>query len=1361
MDVPNTPNQSLPERPPVPPQARPARRWLKAAALAAAGLLAAIVLALSALWWWAGTDGSLATALRWAEGWLTEPSRESSKPTAQPLVTGGATGSLRAGGRIERLLWQHDGLTVDARDISLAWQPWSLLAGTLKLDRIAAASLQVDDQRGPSADASTGPPDTLGLPLRVVLAAFSVDELRWIGPMAFSAANIAGRYEFSGEEHTLDLHSAQVASGSYRGRAALSARSPLMLDSSVSGTVTSAIAGSKAPLALAFNATARGPLTELLVNAALQMNGQPASGNSTAPAATPVHASATARITLWAAQPVPQADAAFRELDLAALWPDAPQTLLTGSASVRPLSTTASVQAWSVQLQLANRLPGAWDQHRLPLERLEGLGEWRDCLAIVHSLKAQAGGGELQASGEWSAASQAIPWKLQATLRHISPQALHSQFAALPLDGQASVHKQGAALAFEASVRAADASSTPSTPATQSQGSAQPQLRLRDANATGSWNAQQAGGTLVLSALRVRTDEAELSGQLEVQTAAQGGKGQLALTAPGLDAKLQGELRQTSGKGDFSLRGKDAAQALHWLQNLPGLPGALQTALKTHSANGNAELTASWQGGWLDPTLRAQLDMPLLDWRANINTSAAATPTTPSDATPTVLKFRAVQATLSGRLSQAQLNTQGRLEAGQRRYALQLGADVGRVAGRNTALGDSGWQGLVKQLSLSLEDAALGAGAWRLATRNTVALKWTPTPARGSSAHGLFESSAGEALLSAPATSAFAASTGSGAATLSWQPVRWRAGELSSAGKITGLPMAWIELLAGPQMAGAGLTGNMLFEGAWDARLGSNLALKASLERSSGDITVQSEGDQGALARVAAGVRQARLSLASEGDALTLALRWDSERAGTVDGQLKTRLAPAPANAPANATATGGAEGVGGWLWPLDAPLTGQLRAQLPRIGVWSVLAPPGWRLRGSLGADVSINGTRAAPQLAGNLQANNLALRSVVDGIEFGRGRLRASLDGTRMRISEFTLQGAGDQGTGGTLTAQGEAAWLDGQAVLQLDAKLERLRASLRSDRQLTLSGELQIRHDKKLTEFGGALKVDQARILLPEEGTPQLGDDVVVRSSSGAAAGKKAPAETSASTASSTQDGRAIKLAIKLDLGQDFRVQGKGVDTLMRGTLALNGNSLSEPRLTGSVNTFGGQYRAYGQRLDIEQGLLRFTGPVDNPSLDVLAIRPNLTQRVGVQITGTALLPRVRLYAQPDLPDAEKLSWLVLGRSSAAGGGEAALLQQAALALLGSKSGGMSGGLAASLGLDELSFRGASSNTDGSTTEGAVTLGKRFSRNFYAAYERSISGALGTLYIFYDLSQRFTVRAQAGQQSAVDLIFTIPYD
>jgi translocation and assembly module TamB len=1310
-------------------------RWLRAAALAVGGLALLIVLAISALWWWTGTEGSLATALRWTA-------------QSQPLVTQRATGSLRAGGHVDQLLWQKDGLRVEARDVTLAWQPWSLLQGKLTLNQLTAASVQVDDQRVPSK--STAPPTTLGLPLPVALDAFSVAQLRWTGPTALtgvSASGISGRYQFNGLQHQLELLGAQVASGRYSGRAVLTASGPLVLDASLAGALTTALPASKTALPLAFQATARGPLTELLINAELQMTAPSAAG-----AAQP-QATATARVTPWAAQPLPHADARFRDLDLASLWPDAPQTRLSGSASVRPME--GSRPAWALQLQAANRLAGSWDEKKLPLEQLETEGEWREGTALVRTLKAKLGGGELLASGEWmqaesnsaGQAASAQSWKLQATLQHVNPAQLHSQFAALPLNGSASVRSQGEAIGFEASVQTAGSGNKPAVRTASSK--TNPigqlgQLRLRDASATGSWNPRQAGGTLLLSALRMRTDDAELAGQLETQPAARGGKGQLSLTAPGLSATLQGELRQSSGGGNVGLHGRDAAQALRWLQQLPGLPAALQTA----SASGSAELQASWQGGWADPAVQARFDLPALDWRPA--TAVAATAADTAGTAPGEFKIRALQATLSGRLSQAQLAAQGRIEVEQRRFTLQLAAAGGRVqlAGAPTATwGEAAWQGLLNQFSVSLEDPALGVGTWQLVTRNALPLQWTP--ARGG-VGAAFEGGAGEATLSAPPERVSPGTPQQ--ATLSWQPVRWRPGELVSAGKLSGLPLAWIALLGGPQLAGAGLGGNLLLDGQWDATLGERLQLKASLARRSGDITMQAETVQGSSARVAAGLKQAQLSLLSNGDALTLALRWDSERAGTADGQLQTRLS--------RSTRTQADQGVGGWFWPPDAPLNGQLRVQLPRIGVWSLLAPPGWRLRGSLAADLAVGGTRTAPLLTGDLQANDLALRSVVDGIEFANGRLRARLDGRRMRISEFTLQGAGDKGTGGVLTAQGEAGWVDGKPQVLLDARLERLRASLRTDRQLTVSGQLQASLQGDQAALDGKLVIDQARIILPDEGTPQLGDDVVVRTSRGAAAGQKAPAETSAQTAT-TKSNRLVKLAVQLDLGRDFRIQGKGLDTRVRGTLALYGDSLAGPRLTGTVNTFGGQYRAYGQRLDVEQGALRFTGAIDNPALDILAIRPNLTQRVGVQITGTALLPRVRLYAQPELPDAEKLSWLVIGRPSAGGGAETELLQQAALALLGGKGGGLSGGLAASLGLDELSFRGSASNANGGTSEGAVTLGKRFSRNFYAAYERSISGALGTLYVFYDLSQRFTVRAQAGQQSALDLIYTVPYD
>jgi translocation and assembly module TamB len=57
--------------------------------------------------------------------------------------------------------------------------------------------------------------------------------------------------------------------------------------------------------------------------------------------------------------------------------------------------------------------------------------------------------------------------------------------------------------------------------------------------------------------------------------------------------------------------------------------------------------------------------------------------------------------------------------------------------------------------------------------------------------------------------------------------------------------------------------------------------------------------------------------------------------------------------------------------------------------------------------------------------------------------------------------------------------------------------------------------------------------------------------------------------------------------------------------------------------------------------------------------------------------------------------------------------------------------------------------------------VRVGKRFADNFYAAYERSLSGAMGTLFLFYDVSRRLTLRAEAGERTGIDLIFTFSFD
>jgi translocation and assembly module TamB len=227
----------------------------------------------------------------------------------------------------------------------------------------------------------------------------------------------------------------------------------------------------------------------------------------------------------------------------------------------------------------------------------------------------------------------------------------------------------------------------------------------------------------------------------------------------------------------------------------------------------------------------------------------------------------------------------------------------------------------------------------------------------------------------------------------------------------------------------------------------------------------------------------------------------------------------------------------------------------------------------------------------------------------------------------------------------------------------------------------------------------------------------------------------------------------VALDIDLGRDLRVRGRGVDTALGGELRV---STPGGRLTvdGTVSTVGGTYNAYAQRLVIERGLLTFSGDPDTPRLDVLALRPNLDVRVGVAITGTPQNPRVRLVAEPEMGDSDKLSWLVLGRpSDGLGRDDTALLQRAALALLTGEGENQADAVLRRLGIDDLSLRSGGTET---ARETVVTLGKQLSRRWYVGYERGVNATTGTWQLIYRVAQRLTVRAQSGLENALDVIW-----
>jgi translocation and assembly module TamB len=507
-----------------------------------------------------------------------------------------------------------------------------------------------------------------------------------------------------------------------------------------------------------------------------------------------------------------------------------------------------------------------------------------------------------------------------------------------------------------------------------------------------------------------------------------------------------------------------------------------------------------------------------------------------------------------------------------------------------------------------------------------------------------------------------------------------------------------------------------------------------------------------------AGIRALEVSVQATDENLSASLNWDTEHAGVITARMATRFRRQS----------------DGWSLPPDAPLSGSIQAKLQDLSTWAFLAPPGWRIQGELDADVRVSGTLQKPQLDGGIEGKSLALRSVLDGVELHNGALRATLRDSRLEISELSFEG----GTGsrayvrgfsgnrtpppaqrGRMVARGYIDWsrvpdsvatdvsiTESRIVMNLDAELQRMQVLVRNDRQMTLSGKLSASLEEGDLRVRGALKVDRASIVLPEVNAPTLGDDVLIVRQTNL---RNAGAVEARLARGELETRKPMDLEITLDLGSDLAVEGQGLTTRLEGDLTVRSVATgSDPfRVFGEVRTVEGRYRAWGQALDIENGNVRFNGPYMNPSLDLLAIRPKIEVRAGVRVSGTLLAPRVQLFSEPELPEGEKLSWVVLGRATVITGAEGSSMQQAALGLA---AGQLAGRLAAGLGLDELGL-----------SEAGVSIGKRISNELYLTYQQGLAGAASTLFVFYDITRKLTVRAQASEASAVDLIYTIKYD
>lgn len=439
-----------------------------------------------------------------------------------------------------------------------------------------------------------------------------------------------------------------------------------------------------------------------------------------------------------------------------------------------------------------------------------------------------------------------------------------------------------------------------------------------------------------------------------------------------------------------------------------------------------------------------------------------------------------------------------------------------------------------------------------------------------------------------------------------------------------------------------------------------------------------------------------------------------------------------------------------------DSPLRMRADANMESIA-WlaSLTGQSGLELGGALRLALTGSGTIGDPRLDGSITGDQLAVRWPEQGVRLQNGQLRAALAGDRLELQRLSFQGRQ-----GSASADGFVRFSGGLAEAKLRVTADKLEALSRPDRTVVVSGQASLVRNAERFALEGDIRADRALIEFAPQGRPTMSDDVIVLGQGGAT-----PAP------SNGKEELPLTVDLRADLGDEFRLRGLGIDARLAGNVRVRKVGDGAPRVNGTIRALDGDYAAYGQKLEIRRAVITFSGPYDNPALDILAVRaqPEGEQlsetnvEAGVQVRGTARSPQARLVSTPNVPDSEKLSWLVLGHGmEGVSGNEKDVLAAAAGALLGGKggTGGFTQKLANSLGVDELGLKQGTGDATGLENT-VVTVGKRISSRLYMSFEQGATTASSLVRLRYKLTPRITLQFQTGTNTALDVLYSWAYD
>ena len=435
-----------------------------------------------------------------------------------------------------------------------------------------------------------------------------------------------------------------------------------------------------------------------------------------------------------------------------------------------------------------------------------------------------------------------------------------------------------------------------------------------------------------------------------------------------------------------------------------------------------------------------------------------------------------------------------------------------------------------------------------------------------------------------------------------------------------------------------------------------------------------------------------------------------------------------------------------------DAALSGSITGRLDLAPlVQPLLAAGAQRVTGIANLNLRLEGSLAAPRLAGDAAIANGSFRDLQQGVTLDEITAAITADDRRFNLTRFAARTPG----GGSL---GGSGMLDiGKPRLPFNVSLNANAArpinsdlgNSTLDGALTLGGEAL--GDSRLS---GKLLVQRAELRIPDRLPPSIRTLPGVRERGQRPPGVAPLAPPAAGEAAETSL-PPIALDLTIEAPRAIFLRGRGLDAELGGEVRVGG-TLAAPQLAGGFMLRRGSLVVLDRRLDLNRANISFDAGGIMPNLDVLATSRAEEVEVNVAVEGPARDPKISFTSNPELPADEVLARLLFGRR----GGELSPFQMLRLAeaLAGATGrplpgpGGLMERIRRTLALDRLSIGQEKEGEQRAGQEPGATLesGRYVADGVFVGVKQSADGGPPRVGVQIDLTRRLRLEAESGGNS-----------